>query len=109
MSQLYAMAPSASTAGAPPPSGPAALLQFAPLVVIFVLFYFILLRPQQKAAKQRKEMVAALRPGDAIVTSSGIYGTVVKVNDDDTLQVKVAENVTLKMARAAVESMAKKG
>lgn len=106
-STLYAMSPNPGTQGAAP-SGPASFLQFLPLVVIFALFYFILLRPQQKAAKQRKEMVAALKVGDNIVTSSGMYGTVVKINEDDTLQVKIAEGVNVKMARAAVESAAKK-
>src|SRR4051794_11849882 len=107
-STLYAMSPSSAAPGSPAPTGPAGLIQFMPLVVIFVLFYFILLRPQQKAAKLRKEMVNALKAGDQIVTNSGLYGTVVKVNDDDTVQIKIAEGVNVKMARSAVEAMAKK-
>jgi preprotein translocase subunit YajC len=102
---LYAMAPAPAGQGS---SGPAALVQFLPLVAIFVLFYFILLRPQQKAQKQRQEMVKQLKPGDQIVTSSGMYGIVVKVNEDDTLQVRIAENVNVKMARAAVDALAAK-
>ena len=47
-----------------------------------VIFYFLLIRPQQKRAKQHKEMLAAIRRGDKIVTSGGLTGTVVKVVDD---------------------------
>ena len=58
------------------------LFSLLPLVVIFVLFYFLLIRPQQKRAKQHKEMVAALKKGEEIVTNGGLLGKVTEVSDN---------------------------
>ena len=79
------------------------LFSLLPLVVIFVLFYFLLIRPQQKRAKQHKEMLAAIRRGDKIVTSGGLTGTVVKVVDDsDTVEVEIAKDVKVHVVRAMI-------
>ena len=59
-----------------------ALLQFLPFVAIIgIYFYFLLLRPQQKEQKQRRLMMEALSKNDRVITSSGIYGTVVSVEE----------------------------
>ena len=57
--------------------------QFIPLILIFVIFYFFLIRPQQKKAKEHKNMVKAIKRGDKIITSGGIFATVEKVMDND--------------------------
>ena len=63
-----------------------------PIIFVMVIFYFLLIRPQQKRAKQHKEMLAAIRRGDKIVTSGGLMGTVVKVIDDnDTVEVELPD------------------
>lgn len=59
-----------------------ALVQFLPLVVMIVVFYFILIRPQKKKEKQLREMLAALRVGDEVVSIGGIHGKIVRIKDD---------------------------
>ena len=72
-----------------------------PIIFVMVIFYFLLIRPQQKRAKQHKEMLAAIRRGDKIVTSGGLTGTVVKVVDDsDTVEVEIAKDVKVHVVRA---------
>ena len=56
--------------------------QFIPLILIFIIFYFFLIRPQQKKAKEHKNMVKAIKRGDKIITSGGIFATVEKVMDN---------------------------
>ena len=74
--------------------------QFIPLILIFVIFYFFLIRPQQKKAKDHKNMVSALKRGDNVVTSGGIYGTVERVMDNDKIEVKISENVNIELVRS---------
>jgi len=52
-----------------------------PLVLLVVVFYFVLIRPQQKKAKQHQELLKTLRPGDKVLTSGGVVGTVITVKD----------------------------
>jgi preprotein translocase subunit YajC len=74
-----------------------------PIIFVMVIFYFLLIRPQQKRAKQHKEMLAAIRRGDKIVTSGGLTGTVVKVVDDsDTVEVEIAKDVKVHVVRAMI-------
>ena len=54
----------------------AAFMQFVPLIIIMGIFYFLLIRPQQKQANERKNMLAALKPGDKVLTNGGIVGVV---------------------------------
>ncbi len=74
---------------------------FVPLLLMFVIFYFLLIRPQQKKAKEHQAMIEALKKGDKIITSGGIYGTITKVEDND-LQVEIADNVRIKMIRSNI-------
>jgi preprotein translocase subunit YajC len=76
------------------------------MVVIFAIFYFIMIRPQQKKVKEHKAMLDAIKKGDEIVTAGGIYGTVENVNAD-TLTVKIAEGVKVKMTRGSVGDIVK--
>lgn len=86
-------------------AGPGALGAFLPIILIFVVFYFLLIRPQQKKMKQHKEMLAAIRRGDRIVTGGGIVGTVSKVIDDNEVQVEIAEGVRVRVQRALVSTV----
>ena len=74
--------------------------QFIPLILIFVIFYFFLIRPQQKKAKEHKAMVAALKRGDKIITSGGIFGTVERVLENDKIEVLISENVKIELVRS---------
>ncbi|MBI4891623.1 MAG: preprotein translocase subunit YajC [Acidobacteria bacterium] len=88
-------------------SAPNALLQFLPIILIFGIFYFLLFLPMQKQKKAQQRMLSELKNGDEVVTNGGILGTIVAVNDDDTIVVRVKpDNVKLQMARGAVASLA---
>jgi preprotein translocase subunit YajC len=77
---------------------------FLPIIILFAIFYFLLIRPQQKKAKEHKEMVANLKKGQRVVTSSGIYGTVQSI-DDTTIELEIADKVKVKMARNNVAAV----
>jgi preprotein translocase subunit YajC len=84
------------------------LLQFAPILIIFGIFYFLLFMPMQRQKKQQQKMLADLKTGDNILTNGGILGTVVAVNDDDTIVVRVKpDGVKLQMARGSVANVIK--
>jgi preprotein translocase subunit YajC len=73
-----------------------------PLGLLF-LFYFVLWRPMRKQDQERKQLLTGLKKNDEIITSSGIYGTVVSVSEtEDEMTVKVADNVRLRMLKSGV-------
>jgi len=80
------------------------LMSLAPMVLIFVVFWFLLIRPQQKKAKEHRALVSALKRGDRVVTSGGIYGQVTHVADDH-LMVEIADGVKIKILRDAVSNV----
>ncbi len=86
----------------------AGLESFLPIVLIFVVFYFLLIRPQQKKQKQHREMLAAVRRGDRIITGGGISGVVTKVADDNEVQVEIAKGVRVMVQRALIASVVAK-
>jgi preprotein translocase subunit YajC len=101
-SALYAMAPAPAAAGTP--AGPAGIMgMVVPIGLMLVVFYFLLWRPQQKQAKERKAILESLKPGDKVLTGSGIFGTIDKV-DGDELTLEIAKGVFVRMARHAVDS-----
>jgi preprotein translocase subunit YajC len=85
--------------------GPGALEAFLPIILIFVVFYFLLIRPQQKKMRQHKEMLAAIRRGDRIVTGGGIIGTVSKIVDDQEIVVEIADGVRVRVQRGLVSGV----
>lgn len=60
---------------------PAPWTGMVPLILLLVVFYFILIRPQQKKAKEHQQLLKNLRPGDKVLTSGGILGTVLTVKE----------------------------
>ncbi len=97
----WAMGPAQGGAGGGTQS---AIASFLPLIIIFAIFYFLLIRPQQKKAKQHREMLAALKKGDKVITTGGIYGVVEAVGDKTTT-VKIAENVKVKLGKAYIAAV----
>ena len=83
-------------------------LQLLPLVLIFVVFYFLLIRPQQKKAKAHRAMVSQVRRGDKVLTGGGIYGKVVKVVDEHSVQVEIADGVKVQVARPTITTVVDK-
>ncbi|MFV2091946.1 MAG: preprotein translocase subunit YajC [Hyphomicrobiales bacterium] len=92
-----------------PAAGGGLIIQLLPFVLIFAIIYFLILRPQQKRAKAHRELVAALRRGDSIVTSGGLIGKVAKVIDDNEISIEVAEGVKIKVLRSSVTDVRSKG
>jgi len=91
----------------PPPQGQGSsnlLMQFLPLALIFLIFYFLLIRPARAKQKAMKGMIEALKPGDRVVTSAGIHGTVVALQDD-IVQVRIADNVKVDFTKSAIASV----
>jgi len=75
---------------------------------ILAFFYFLFLRPQAKRTKEKKQMIAAIAKGVEVVTSGGILGKVVEV-DDNFVKIEVSDNVFLQVQRQGIESMMPKG
>jgi len=93
---LLADAPAPAPTQAPPPTGLQSLLAnpIMLLVLMGIMMYFLLFRPQQQRAKQQARMLANLKSGDKVVTSSGIVGVVITVKD---------KTVSLRSADAKME------
>jgi len=76
---------------------------FLPIIVLVVVFYFLLIRPQQKRQKEQKTMISSLRKGDKVVTNSGIFGTIVGIDEQENKVVlKIAENVKVEFLRSSI-------
>ena len=76
-------------------------IQFVPFALILGIFYFLILQPMKRRQKKVQEFQDALKVGDKIVTTSGIYGQITKVNDK-SVQVQVADKVRIEIARQAI-------
>jgi len=74
------------------------LILFLPMIAIM---YFLVFLPQQRQRKKMQEMHSALKNGDKVITSAGIYG-VINGMDGDTIILKIADNVKIRIARAAI-------
>ncbi len=95
----YAMGAQGGDAAAPQGAGGGMMIV---MIAIFAIFYFLVIRPQQKQMKQHRKMVEELKKGDEIIVG-GIYGTVENPNPgSDTLTVKIAEGIKVKIARNSV-------
>ncbi len=88
-----------------PPGGTggssAVLTQVVFFAAIFAIFYFLLIRPQQKQKRDRELMLAAVKRGDRVVTSSGLHGTVSGLTEH-TVTLRVADQVRLEFDRSAI-------
>lgn len=90
---------------APPASAPSFLSgPLMPLLLVGVLFFFLLILPERKKQKQRQAMLDAVKKGDRVMTSSGMYGTVVTTTSEIVV-LQVADNVRLRFSRAAIQNV----
>lgn len=74
------------------------MLQLVPFLLIFIVFYFLLIRPQQQKQKQQRALLDALKKGDKVVTTSGIWGTITNLGKE-TVTLQIADNTKIKMQR----------
>jgi len=82
-------------------AGPGFADQMMLILIIFGIFYFIVFRPMRKGQREVEKMRGELKNGDRIVTSGGIYGTVVGVSEE-SIQLRVADQVKIQVAKSAV-------
>lgn len=89
--------------GAPPQGDPtiAMILQFLPLIAIMVIMYFLLIRPQQQRQKQVDQMLKELKKGDKVLTSGGIFGTVVGI-DEQKAVLRIADDTKVEFTKSAI-------
>lgn len=78
-----------------------ALITFLPLILVFVVFYFFMIRPQMKKQKEMTSYRNALKKGDRVVTTGGIYGKIYEVKDNFVM-IEVGGDVKLKVDKSAV-------
>ena len=82
------------------------ILAFLPLVLIIGIFYFLVMMPMQRQKRQQKQMLQGLENGNVVLTTGGIVGTIVSINPDDTLILRVKpDNVKLQVARSSVAGL----
>lgn len=88
-------------AAAPASAQVSPILSMLPMVLVIFVFYFLLIRPQQKRQKEHKEFLARLEKNQEVVMTGGLHGTVVGVKDD-TVTLRIAENVKVEVDKSAV-------
>lgn len=82
------------------------ILGFLPLVVILAIFYLLVFMPMQKQRRQQATMLKELKNGQLVLTTGGIVGSIVSINEDDTLILRIKpDNIKIQVARSAVASL----
>jgi len=77
------------------------LFQFVPFVLILGIFYFIILLPTRRKQQKVQEFLESLKENDKVITTSGIYGQIAKINGD-RVSLQVADKVRIEVSRAAI-------
>ena len=83
---------------------PGSIISFLPLILILGIFYLIVFLPARRRQKKLQDMIENLKAGDKVVTSGGIYGTIVGFKDD-RIQLRIAENVKVDLSRNAITAL----
>ena len=87
------------------PLGIGAISQVLPIVLMIGIFYFLVFMPMRRQQKNQKDMIKALENGQTVLTSGGIIGTIVAVNDDTLILRVKPDNLKLQVARSSVTSV----
>jgi preprotein translocase subunit YajC len=93
---------------AAPASGTDTFLSLLPIILMFVILYFMMIRPQMKKQKEHRAMLDALGKGDEVITAGGLVGKVTGVTEG-YVDVEIADNLNVKIQRAAVSTLLPKG
>lgn len=101
----YAM--SQSPQAIPGQAQPNPIAGLFPIFLIFAIFYFLLIRPQQKQQKKHQQMLTEIKKNDEVVTSGGIHGTVVNL-DEQTVTLRVDDNTRIKFQKNVISYVKKK-
>src|ERR1700741_1080431 len=85
-------------------TGSGLLGSLLPMILIVVVFWFVMIQPERKARKKREAMLSAVKKGDKVMTTGGLYATVASIQDD-AIVLQVDEGVRLRFARSAVQAV----
>ncbi|MFC1548587.1 preprotein translocase subunit YajC [Candidatus Omnitrophota bacterium] len=94
-----------ATAQAPKAQGNP-LISLMPIFLIFIVFYFLLIRPQKKNQQQHAKMIEDLKKNDEVITSGGLYGTIVNIQED-IITLRVDDSTRLKIQKSSVSKLKK--
>ena len=87
--------------GAPPSGGAPAWVQFVPFALVLGIFYFVILLPMKRKQQKVDTFLAALKKGDKVVTSGGLFGSITEISDQ-AVQLKIADRVRVRISRNAI-------
>jgi len=77
-----------------------------PLLLIIAIFYLLVFMPMQRQRKKQQQMITSLQNGNVVLTSGGIVGTIIGINNDDTLILRVKpDNIKLQVSRSSVTGL----
>ena len=101
-------------AQAAPVGAPSAADQMMHMVAILAItigiFYFLIIRPQQKKQKDAEQMLASIRKGDRVLTSGGLFGTVIgDGSKNDVVVLRVAEDVKMEFSKQSIVQVVERG
>ena len=85
-------------------SSASGLVAIFPFILILVILYVLMILPAQRRQKKLSTMISALKSGDKVITNGGLYGTVVGL-DKESIQLRIAEQVKVKVARSAIAGL----
>jgi preprotein translocase subunit YajC len=85
----------------PQQGSPSPWLQLVPIALVLGIFYFVMVLPMRKRQQKVQAFLQALKVGDRVVTSGGIFGSITRVNDQ-SVQLQIANNVRVEVSRAAI-------
>jgi len=101
----------AQTSGAAPTGGGGIFGQInmlIPFIAMFAIFYFLLIRPQQKKQRELRQLLQNLKRGDRVVTSGGIYGTIIKIRNE-IVHLEIAEQVRIRVNKSSISDVVAEG
>jgi preprotein translocase subunit YajC len=100
----YAQATGSAPTGGGGIFGPNAITSLMPFIAMFAIFYFLLIRPQQKKQRELRQMLQNLKRGDRVITSGGIYGTIIKIRND-IIHLEIADQVRVRINKSAISDV----
>jgi preprotein translocase subunit YajC len=77
------------------------LLNLIPIALVIAIFYFVILLPVRRQKKKVQEFLDALKVGDKVVTTGGIFGSIAKIGEQ-SVQLQIAPNVRVDISRNAI-------
>jgi preprotein translocase subunit YajC len=93
----------------PPPTVPEMFSQLVPIFVVMGIVYILVIRPRARREREQLSALRNVRRGDTVVTNGGIIGKVTKAIDDNDVEVEIAPNVRIRLARANITEVRAKG